>query len=152
MPMTNPASVLPMPVANWLKAPAMQVWESVPKSTSPGRVWPFWGSAKFGWGPWMIGITLAIFGVVMAVFQGALSGPAVKLWGEHKVAMLGLASSAIGLVGYGWAPSLTWVIVFFVVHGPEGFVHPMLTAIMYLPITVGEGKSRPPRRGGPIRS
>ncbi|MFO1034207.1 MAG: TCR/Tet family MFS transporter [Hyphomicrobiales bacterium] len=93
-------------------------------------VWPFWGSAKFGWGPWMIGITLAIFGVVMAVFQGALSGPAVKLWGEHKVAMLGLASSAIGLVGYGWAPSLTWVIVFFVVHGPEGFVHPMLTAIM----------------------
>ncbi len=45
VPITKPASVLPMPVANWLKAPAMQVWESVPKSTSPGRVWPLAGNA-----------------------------------------------------------------------------------------------------------
>ena len=34
-----------MPVANSLNAPAMQVCESVPNSTSPGRVWPFCGSA-----------------------------------------------------------------------------------------------------------
>ena len=40
----KPASVLPMPVANWLNAPAMQVCESVPKRISPGRVWPFHGS------------------------------------------------------------------------------------------------------------
>jgi DHA1 family tetracycline resistance protein-like MFS transporter len=93
-------------------------------------IWPFWGSAKFGWGPWMIGITLAAFGVVMAVFQGALTGPAVKLAGEHKVALFGLISSVIGVIGYGWAPSLPWVVLFFVIHGPEGFVHPMLTAIM----------------------
>ena len=36
VPMTKPASVLPMPVANSLNAPAMHVCESVPKSTSPG--------------------------------------------------------------------------------------------------------------------
>jgi MFS transporter, DHA1 family, tetracycline resistance protein len=93
-------------------------------------IWPFWGGAKFGWGPWMIGITLAAFGVVMAVFQGALTGPAVKLAGEHRVALFGLISAVIGVIGYGWAPSLVWVIIFFVIHGPEGFVHPMLTAIM----------------------
>ncbi len=45
VPRTNPASVLPMPVANSLNAPAMQVCESVPNNTSPGRVWPFCGSA-----------------------------------------------------------------------------------------------------------
>ena len=45
VPMTKPASVLPMPVANWLNAPAMQVCESVPKRISPGRVCPFCGSA-----------------------------------------------------------------------------------------------------------
>jgi len=39
------ASVLPMPVANSLKAPAMQVCESVPKRISPGRVCPFAGRA-----------------------------------------------------------------------------------------------------------
>src|ERR1039458_5073276 len=34
VPMTNPASVLPMPVANSLNAPAMQVCESVPNRRS----------------------------------------------------------------------------------------------------------------------
>ncbi len=43
--MTKPASVLPMPVANSSNAPAMQVCESVPNRISPGRVWPFSGSA-----------------------------------------------------------------------------------------------------------
>ena len=45
VPITKPASVLPMPVANWLNAPAMHVCESVPNNTSPGRVWPLAGSA-----------------------------------------------------------------------------------------------------------
>ena len=35
VPKMKPASVLPMPEANWPKAPALQVCESVPKSTSP---------------------------------------------------------------------------------------------------------------------
>ena len=32
--------------------------------------------------------------------------------------------------GYGLAGSLTVVVVLMVVHGPEGFIHPMLTAMM----------------------
>ena len=47
VPMTKPASVLPMPVANSPNAPAVQVWLSVPSSTSPGRVWPSSGSAMW---------------------------------------------------------------------------------------------------------
>ena len=35
VPRIKPASVFPMPVANWPNAPALQVCESVPKSTSP---------------------------------------------------------------------------------------------------------------------
>ena len=47
VPSTKAASVLPMPVANSLKAPAVQVCESVPKSTSPGRVCPSSASAMW---------------------------------------------------------------------------------------------------------
>ena len=36
MPRMKPASVLPMPVANCPKAPALHVCESVPNKTSPG--------------------------------------------------------------------------------------------------------------------
>lgn len=93
-------------------------------------IWPFWGIAKFGWSEWLVGMSLAAFGIVTAVFQGALTGPAVKRWGESKVALIGLVSAVIAAVGYGFAPGLLVVILLLVIHGPEGFVHPMLTAIM----------------------
>jgi len=47
VPMTKAASVLPMPVANWLNAPAVHVCESVPTSTSPGQVCPRSGRAMW---------------------------------------------------------------------------------------------------------
>jgi MFS transporter, DHA1 family, tetracycline resistance protein len=93
-------------------------------------VWPFWGIANFGWSEFIIGFTLAAFGIVTAVFQGALTGPAVKWFGESKVVLIGLISAAIAAVGYGVAPGIIAVVMLFIVHGPEGFVHPMLTAIM----------------------
>ncbi len=93
-------------------------------------IWSFWGIAKFGWSEAMVGLSLAVFGVVMAVFQGGLTGPAVKRFGEHRVALIGLVAAAIAAAGYGLAGSLSVVVVLMVVHGPEGFIHPMLTAMM----------------------
>ncbi len=93
-------------------------------------IWPFWGKANFGWSEAMVGLTLAVFGVVMAVFQGLLTGPAVKLWGEFRVAVIGLLCAAIAATGYGFVGSLAMVVVLMVVHGPEGFVQPMLAAIL----------------------
>jgi MFS transporter, DHA1 family, tetracycline resistance protein len=93
-------------------------------------IWPFWSIAKFGWSELIIGLTLAAFGIVTAVFQGALTGPAEKKFGASNVVLIGLASSVIAVIGYGFAPGIIAVVVLFVVHGPEGFVHPMLSAIM----------------------
>ena len=93
-------------------------------------IWPFWGKANFGWSEAMVGMTLAVFGVVMAAFQGGLTGPAVKRWGEYRVAVIGLVSAAIAATGYGFVGTLPVVLVLMLVHGPEGFIHPMLTAIM----------------------
>jgi DHA1 family tetracycline resistance protein-like MFS transporter len=93
-------------------------------------IWPYWGMAKFGWSPSMVGISLAVFGVIMAAFQGGLSGPGVKMFGEHRLAMIGLCSAAIAAMGYGFAGTLPVVVILMVVHGPEGFIHPMLTAMM----------------------
>lgn len=93
-------------------------------------IWPFWGIAKFGWSEAMVGATLAIFGLIMAAFQGGLSGPAVKRFGEHRVVLIGLCCAVIAAAGYGLIGSLTAVVILMLVHGPEGFVHPMLTAMM----------------------
>jgi DHA1 family tetracycline resistance protein-like MFS transporter len=93
-------------------------------------IWPYWGMAKFGWSPSMVGLTLAVFGVVMAVFQGGLTGLGVKWFGERNLALIGLVSALIAASGYGLAGSLTVVVLLMIVHGPEGFIYPMLTAMM----------------------
>jgi MFS transporter, DHA1 family, tetracycline resistance protein len=93
-------------------------------------IWPFWSIAKFGWSELLIGLTLAAFGLVTAVFQGVLAGPVEKRLGTVNVVLIGLVSAVIAAVGYGLAPGLVAVVILFVIHGPEGFVHPMLTALM----------------------
>lgn len=93
-------------------------------------IWPFWGMAKFGWSEATVGLTLAIFGLIMAGFQGLATGPAVARWGEVRVAVAGLVCAAIAATGYGFVGTLGAVIVLMLVHGPEGFVHPMLMALM----------------------
>lgn len=93
-------------------------------------IWPYWGMAKFGWSAAIVGLTLAIFGIITAAAQGLLTGPMVKRFGEYRVALFGLLFSAIGALGYGLADSLTVVIIMMVIHAPEGFVMPMLQAMM----------------------
>lgn len=93
-------------------------------------IWPFWGIAKFGWSELVIGLTLAAFGVVTAIFQGVLTGPAERRFGTSNVVLIGLVSSVISAIGYGLAPGIVAVVLLFIVHGPEGFIHPMLTALM----------------------
>lgn len=93
-------------------------------------IWPFWGMAKFGWSEGMVGLSLAAFGLVMAGFQGGLTGPFVRRFGEHRTALIGLVCAAIAATGYGLAPGLAVVVGLMIVHGPEGFVHPMITAML----------------------
>ncbi|MFZ1471007.1 MAG: TCR/Tet family MFS transporter [Paracoccaceae bacterium] len=93
-------------------------------------IWPFWGIARFGWSEGMVGLSLAVFGLIMAGFQGGLTGAFVQRFGEHRTALIGLITSVIACFGYGVVPGVWLVFVLMVVHGPEGFVYPMLTAMM----------------------
>lgn len=93
-------------------------------------IWTFWGIAKFDWSPAMVGLSLAAFGIVTAVFQGALSGLGAKVFGEARLALIGMVLGAMVLVAYGLVAAPWMVFALMVVHGPEGFVHPMLTAIL----------------------
>lgn len=93
-------------------------------------IWSFWSKARFGWSEAMIGATLAAFGIVMAVFQGGLSGLVVRVFGEFRTVLIGLVAAVIAATGYGFVNGLPMVLLLLLVHGPEGFVHPMLTALM----------------------
>lgn len=93
-------------------------------------IWSFWGIARFGWSEATLGLTLAAFGLSMAVVQGGMTGLVVKALGEENTVLFGLVISVVALVGYALAPNLLVVLVLLVVHAPEGFIHPALTAMM----------------------
>jgi DHA1 family tetracycline resistance protein-like MFS transporter len=93
-------------------------------------IWAFWGIAAFGWSEAMVGLSLAAFGLITAITQGGLTGPVVKRLGERNTVVFGLAMAVIALFGYGLAPGLAVVLVLLIVHAPEGFVYPALTALM----------------------
>ena len=93
-------------------------------------IWSFWGIARFGWSELTIGLTLAVFGFVTAVTQGFVTGPLVARLGEWRTMLFGLSMATIAAVGYGIAPNLGVVLLLFVLHAPEGFVQPTMTALM----------------------
>ncbi len=69
-------------------------------------VWAYFGEARFGWGPGMIGVTLASFGVAMAVVQGGLIRVVLRWLGDSGTVIYGLifnffAFLALGLVTSG---------------------------------------------------
>ncbi len=70
-------------------------------------IWPYFGSERFGWGPGMIGLSLGIFGVSMAITQGVLVRPVLSRLGERNTVLLGLGLRLfsflfLGVVGVGW--------------------------------------------------
>ncbi len=93
-------------------------------------IWSFWGIARFGWSEATIGLTLAAFGLVMAITQGLLTGPVVKWLGEWNTVIFAILASLVAALGYGLAPNITIVILLFLVHAPEGFAQPAMTALM----------------------
>ena len=93
-------------------------------------VWTFWGIAKFGWSAGMVGLTLAAFGVVTGLFQATLTGPMVARFGEYRTTLIALVCSTLAVAGYGAATGLAMVLALILLHGPEGFAHPLMTAIL----------------------
>ncbi len=93
-------------------------------------IWTFWGIAKFGWSEGVVGLTLAAFGLVTGLCQATLTGPVTKALGEHRTALFGLVCSTLAVLAYGFAGSLVAVLLLILLHGPEGFVHPIMTAML----------------------
>jgi DHA1 family tetracycline resistance protein-like MFS transporter len=93
-------------------------------------IWTFWGIAKFGWSEGMVGLTLAAFGLVTGLCQATLTGPVTKWLGEYNTALFGLICSTLACLAYGVAGSLVAVLFLILLHGPEGFVHPIMTSIL----------------------
>ena len=70
-------------------------------------IWAYFTKARFDWTPGMVGLSLALFGIGMAIVQGALMGPILRRFGERATITYGLvfnlsAFVVLTLIGNGW--------------------------------------------------
>jgi MFS transporter, DHA1 family, tetracycline resistance protein len=74
-----------------------------------GTVWAIFGEDAFGWDGYMIGLSLAVWGIFHAGAQALLTGPAAKWLGERWAMVVGMGFELIALVLIGIATE-GWVL------------------------------------------
>jgi DHA1 family tetracycline resistance protein-like MFS transporter len=76
--------------------------------------WAFFGKYRFGWDEGMIGLSLAVVGLSIAIVQGGLNRIIVPKLGEKKSVLFGFTFYAIGMAACA-ASTSTWMIFIAVV-------------------------------------
>lgn len=93
-------------------------------------IWSYYGAAAFGWDAWWIGLSLAVFGLAMAITQATAVGPAIRMLGERRALFWGLWLEVATLVFYGLTRSGFWAMAFTPLSALGGIVSPALNALM----------------------
>lgn len=95
-------------------------------------VWSFQGIARFGWSPLVIGITIALFGIMLAGAQGFAVGPLVKRFGARRTAVMGLGCGLPSYFILATAPNTAVLLVGMVVGALAGVTFPAMQQMMTL--------------------
>jgi DHA1 family tetracycline resistance protein-like MFS transporter len=87
-------------------------------------IWAYFGQERFGWGPGMVGVSLALYGISIAVVQGILIRPILARIGDRNAVILGLimeiaAFVFLAFVQVGWmALAFTLIAALGAIAGP----------------------------------
>ncbi|WP_296420621.1 MFS transporter [Pseudooctadecabacter sp.] len=92
-------------------------------------LWAFFTRELFGWSTLYIGVSLAGYGILLAIVQGGLLPVFIKRFGEYRTLQLGLASAIIGMVGFGVISTVTGLVIFLLLAALSDLTPPMITAM-----------------------
>ena len=92
-------------------------------------LWAFWTREVFDWPTLYIGLSLAAYGVLLALVQGGLMPLLIRWIGDFRTLMLGMVSALIGLIGFGFTATLTALVVFLLIAALSDLVPTLLTAM-----------------------
>ena len=93
-------------------------------------IWSYFGKERFDWDPATIGLSLGLFGIMMAFVQGFLIRPAIKYLGERGTIIYGLF---FDIMAFGFLSLVTsgTVALFFIPSAAlAGIVSPALQGLM----------------------
>ncbi len=93
-------------------------------------IWAFMTAERYGWGPQLIGFSLAIFGLSYALVQGALVQPAINRLGHRGTVFCGLLLEIVMMLVI-CIVSAGWVAMIFTPFAALAAIgHPALQGIM----------------------
>lgn len=105
--------------------------------------WSFFAKIRFDWSEAEIGASLTFVGVLMAFTQGYLTGKIVPKIGEHRAAIVGVASGAASMLMLSLATQ-SWMAYAALAAGVlQGLAYPSMNAIM--------SKQVPPEQQGELQ-
>lgn len=93
-------------------------------------VWAYHTKAAFGWSPGMVGLSLAIYGVSMAVVQGGLIRKIIPALGEIRTVYFGLIFNAATLVLIALVTNGSLLLLMTPIAAMGAVVAPALLGIM----------------------
>ena len=92
--------------------------------------WTFFSIEKFGWSEKIIGISLGVFGVLIALVQGGLIRFTAPKLGNEKSVYVGLGLYALGLLLFAFASQSWMMFLFMVPYCLGGIAGPALQSII----------------------
>lgn len=93
-------------------------------------VWAFFTTARFGWDPRMIGLSLASFGIAIAVVQGGLIRVILRHLGERRTVIYGLVFNFFAFLAIALVTSGTVALILTPLIALGAVVTPALQGMM----------------------
>lgn len=93
-------------------------------------VWSYFGKERFGWSASTIGLSLAAYGLCVALVKGWLIRHIISLLGEKKTIIFGVWITALAMIGTGLAPTSWFVFLLLPISALGDVVDPALIGVL----------------------
>lgn len=100
-----------------------------------GTVWVLYGEDVFDWSPFIIGMSLGIYGVFHALVQGFLPGPATRYFGERNAFLVGMSFELVAICVVAFATESWVVFVLLPIFALGGLGEPALHSMATRSVT-----------------
>lgn len=93
-------------------------------------IWSFFGKERFGWDPATIGLSLGLFGIMLAIVQGVLIRPVLRFLGERGTVIYGHVFDICAFLALAFVTSGTVALILTPMAALAAVITPALQGIM----------------------
>jgi len=93
-------------------------------------VWAYWLIERFAWSKFQIGMSVALFGILLAIVQGGLTGPVIAKLGEKRSIFIGMCFGIPAYLIFAFAPNDLFVYLGIIVGAASGVAFPAMQQMM----------------------